>query len=118
MPEGRLTMLPQTKPLDCASARGQADNRPGIRHGVATLPGNLRLPYAERGDPDGHPVIMLHGYTDSWRSFEPVLPYLPRSVRVIVPTLRGHGDAGRPDAGYGMDDFADDVAGLMDVLGI
>ncbi len=38
------------------------------------------LPYVEHGDPDGVPVVMLHGVTDSWRSFEHVLPYLPDSM--------------------------------------
>jgi hypothetical protein len=28
----------------------------------------VRLPYVEQGDPVGLPVILLHGYTDSWRS--------------------------------------------------
>ncbi len=48
------------------------------------LPNGIRLPYAESGDPAGTPVLLLHGYTDSWRSFEPVLPHLPGSLRAIV----------------------------------
>ena len=35
------------------------------------LPSGVRLEYAEQGDPAGVPVLMLHGVTDSWRSFEP-----------------------------------------------
>lgn len=59
---------------------------------------------------------MLHGFTDSWRSFEPVLPHLPRSVRAIAVTQRGHGDSDRPAAGYRTRDFAGDVAALADAL--
>lgn len=88
------------------------------RHGVATLPGGLRLPYAEHGDPAGRPAILLHGYTDSWRSFEPALPYFPAAIRAVAPTQRGHGDAGRPAQGYRLRDFADDLAAFMDALGI
>jgi pimeloyl-ACP methyl ester carboxylesterase len=36
------------------------------------LPSGIRLPYAERGDPAGVPLLLLHGYTDSWRSFAPL----------------------------------------------
>jgi non-heme chloroperoxidase len=42
-----------------------------------TLPGGLVLECAERGVPGGVPVLCLHGITDSWRSFEPVLPWPP-----------------------------------------
>jgi pimeloyl-ACP methyl ester carboxylesterase len=43
---------------------------------------------------------------------------LPRSVRAIAPTQRGHGDAGKPAAGYRPQDFAHDLARLMDALGL
>jgi non-heme chloroperoxidase len=76
------------------------------------------LPYVERGNADGTPVVMLHGVTDSWRSFEHVLPHLPDSIRAIAVTLRGHGDAPKPDAGYLIEDFAEDVVDLLDDLGI
>jgi pimeloyl-ACP methyl ester carboxylesterase len=35
-----------------------------------------RLHYAEQGDPTGEAIIFLHGYSDSWFSFSPVLPLL------------------------------------------
>ena len=38
---------------------------------------NVKLTYVERGDGSGVPVIFLHGYLDSWRSFELVLAQLP-----------------------------------------
>lgn len=90
----------------------------GIRHGDVTVSGGVRLPYRECGDPSGHPLVLLHGYTDSGRSFEGVLPHLPESIRAIVPTLRGHGDSGLPVAGYSVGDFAGDVLELLDALGI
>jgi non-heme chloroperoxidase len=81
---------------------------------LVELPGGLRLPYVEQGDPDGVPVVFLHGITDSWRSFEPVLPYLPDSVHAIALTQRGHGDADRPESGYYPRDFATDLAAFLD----
>ena len=43
------------------------------------LGNDVTLEYAEQGDPGGIPVICLHGVTDSYRSFDPVLPLLPKS---------------------------------------
>jgi pimeloyl-ACP methyl ester carboxylesterase len=82
-----------------------------------TLPGRVTLSYVAQGNPSGIPVILLHGVTDSWYSFAPVLPYLPRSIRAFAISQRGHGDSERP-ASYRTRDFADDVAAFMDALGI
>lgn len=82
------------------------------------LASELTLPYAAHGDPAGTPVVFLHGITDSWRSFERVLPHLPRSLRALAPTQRGHGDADRPAAGYRTRDFAGDVAAFLDALDV
>jgi len=82
------------------------------------LPGGPRLQYVERGDRSGVPMVLLHGYTDSWRSFELVLPQLPPDVRAFAVTLRGHGDAARPADGYRPRDFAADIARFMELLGI
>jgi non-heme chloroperoxidase len=78
------------------------------------LPTGVTLPYVAQGDPAGVPVVLLHGGTDSWRSFEPVLPHLPSSIRAFAVTQRGHGDASRPVAGYHPRDFAADVAAFLD----
>ena len=82
------------------------------------LRNHLRLQYVEQGDPAGTPVLLLHGVTDSWRSFEPVLLHLPPSLRALALTQRGHGDAARPSAGYATRDFAADIADFLDALGI
>ncbi len=82
------------------------------------LPTGVRLPYVERGDPDGVPVLLLHGYTDSWLSWEPVLPHLPGTMHAFVPTQRGHGDAERPEDGYGLHDFDADMAAFVNTLGL
>ena len=80
------------------------------------LPNRVKLPYVEQGDPSGIPVVLLHGVTDSWRSFEPVLPRLPESIHAFAVTQRGHGDADRPESGYRPRDFAADLAAFMDAL--
>jgi non-heme chloroperoxidase len=80
------------------------------------LPNRVTLPYVEQGDLTGVPVLLLHGYADSWRTFELVLPHLPESIRAFAVTQRGHGDASRPAAGYHPHDFAADLAAFMDEL--
>jgi non-heme chloroperoxidase len=82
------------------------------------LPTGVTLPFVEQGDPAGVPVVLLHGGTDSWRSFEPVLPYLPSSIRAFALTQRGHGDASRPASGYHPRDFSADVAAFLDSQGL
>lgn len=84
----------------------------------ASLPNSLELPYVEQGDESGSPVVFLHAYADSWRSFEPVLNHLPRSIHAFAPTQRGHSNAGRPAAGYNVEDFAHDLEAFMDVVGL
>ncbi len=74
----------------------------------------VTLPYVEQGQPSGVPVVFLHGITDSWRSFEPLLPELPASIHAFALTQRGHGDASRPEAGYRPSDFAADLAAFLD----
>ena len=78
----------------------------------------LTLEYVAQGDASGAPVVLLHGLTDSWKSFAPVLPYLPSSLRVIVPSLRGHGGSDHPARNYTMRDMASDVIALLDALGL
>ena len=76
----------------------------------------VTLQYVEQGDPSGVPEVLLHGVTDSWRSFEPVLPHLPESIHAFALTQRGHGDADRPASGFRPRDFAADLAAFMDAL--
>lgn len=84
----------------------------------ARLNNGLRLAYVEQGSREGPTLILLHGYSDSHRSFDLVRPLLPRAWRVIALTQRGHGLSDKPAAGYDMADFADDVRQFMDTKGI
>ncbi len=87
---------------------------PAIRHAAARLTGSLVLPYVEQGDTNGAPIVLLHAYADSWRSFAGVLPHLPGSLHAFAVTQRGHGDASKPATGYAVEDFARDLRGFLD----
>ena len=69
--------------------------------------------YEEHGDPDGPPLVALHGGILTFDgSFGDVLPWLTQGRRVIGVELQGHGhtpDTGRP---MSIERFADDVAEL------
>lgn len=76
----------------------------------------VTLQYVEQGDPSGVPVVLLHGISDSWHSFELVLPHLPESMRAFALTQRGHGDSDRPSGAYRFAAFAADVSAFIDAL--
>lgn len=89
-----------------------------VRHAEVHVGTGVRLHYVEQGDPQGPPVILLHGYSDSWVSYTQVLPLMDKKYHVYVPDLRGHGESDRPARGYTLPDFAGDIIAFMDAKGI
>ncbi len=66
---------------------------------------------------DGPPLVALHGITDTWRTWELVLPALEREHEVLAPTLAGHA-GGPPIEGEVTDAvIADAVERAMDEAG-
>ena len=90
---------------------------PGTLHTAAdqTRP---RLDVAEGGDPAGPAVVLLHGLSDSRRSYEPLVRHLPPWIHTLAVSHRGHGDSDRPSTGYTPKDMARDVANLLDDHGL
>jgi pimeloyl-ACP methyl ester carboxylesterase len=74
--------------------------------------------YAEQGNPNGDPIILIHGFTDSQFSYSRIMPLLDKKYRVFAIDQRGHGDSDKPEAGYSMKDFASDVISFMDAKDI
>jgi hypothetical protein len=56
---------------------------PALRFSDVQLKTGVRLRYAEQGDPKGQPVILLHGYSDSWVSYARVLPLLDGEISCL-----------------------------------
>jgi pimeloyl-ACP methyl ester carboxylesterase len=74
---------------------------------------------AEAGD--GPPVLLLHGFPDSWRLWRHQISALADAGhRVIAPDLRGFGDSAKPEAveAYRMRALVTDVVGVLDALGV
>lgn len=84
----------------------------------AELSTGLTLPYVSVGTSIATPVLLLHAWGESRRSFDRLLPLLPHTVRAMAIDQRGHGDADRPKDGYALADFADDVVAFMDAVGL
>jgi pimeloyl-ACP methyl ester carboxylesterase len=78
----------------------------------------VSLHYAEQGDKAGEAIVFLHGYSDSWFSFSRMLPLLSPEYHAFALTERGHGESDKPECCYTVDDFASDVDGFMDAVGI
>ena len=73
------------------------------------------------GPEDGVPVIFVHGNLSAATWWEETMLRLPAGFRAIAPDLRGYGLADPMavvDATRGLGDFSDDLAALMDELGI
>ena len=88
-----------------AKARGEYANVNGIN-----------LYYEIHGT--GRPLILLHGGLMSGETFGPVLTTLAESHRVVVPDLQGHGRTADIDRPIDIRLMADDIAALIDHLGL
>jgi len=80
------------------------------------LADDVRLAVYERGA--GPPVVLLHAWGETHRSFDRFLELLPAGLHVLVPDQRGSGDSDKPSTGYRLEDAAADVAGMLDALDI
>jgi len=74
------------------------------------LSNGINLEYVEKGNKDATAAIFLHGYSDSWHSFEIVLNMFPPEMHLIALSLRGHGNSSKPNEGYHPKDFAGDLS--------
>ncbi len=78
----------------------------------------INLHYYRAGRTDRPTVMLLHGVTDSGKCWSRVAGELIESYDVVMPDARGHGRSDAPDIGYGEEDRAADVAGVIRALGI
>ncbi len=80
----------------------------------------LRIHYLSKGPQDGIPVIFVHGNLSSSLLWDETLAALPNGYRAFAIDMRGFGDTeAKPlDATRGMGDFADDLRGFVETLGL
>ncbi|MGA0597676.1 alpha/beta fold hydrolase [Enterovirga sp. CN4-39] len=77
---------------------------------------DVKLAYWVSGE--GEPVMQIHGSGFGHGNFAPVTPILARRFKVYDYDQRGYGRSDRPHQTYSIEVWADDLAALMDALGI
>ena len=75
----------------------------------------MRLHYVRAGA--GDPVVLLHGWPQTWYEWKRIIPTLADRYTVIAPDLRGLGDSARPATGYDKRTLARDIHELVAHLG-
>ena len=81
----------------------------------AQLP-ELVMAYDATGS--GRPLVLLHGFPLNRHIWRPQLEGLLDTAWMAAPDLRGHGETEVSEGPYSMDQLADDVAALLEELGI
>lgn len=76
---------------------------------------DLHYECQERGET---PILLLHGNFASWRWWKPFLQGLPDGYRAYAPDLRGCGDSSTPEAGFTIEQMAQDALALADHLNL
>ena len=67
---------------------------------------------------EGVPVLLLHAWGETHRTFDRLLPLLPDTMHLVVPDQRGVGHSSTPADGYALRDAAADMIALLDALEI
>lgn len=64
----------------------------------------------------GPPLLLLHGWPEYWRTWEPVMDRLGNRFTLIAPDLRGFGASSKPAGPWGAGDHAGDLLALLDAM--
>ncbi len=76
----------------------------------------IKLHVASAGS--GTPVVLLHGWPQTWHEWRRVMPLLAGRYRLIVPDLPGLGDSSRPADGYDKKTLAADLKQMCERLNL
>src|SRR5512147_1871208 len=77
---------------------------------------NIALAYEKLGS--GAPLMLIHGYPLDHAIWNDVANQLKNDFTLILPDVRGFGQSTTVESQYTVTDMADDLAGLLDHLGI
>ncbi|MEO8696468.1 MAG: alpha/beta hydrolase [Acidimicrobiales bacterium] len=115
--------------MNSSSAPLPTPEGPGSVSGAPNLPAGFTDTFASRyidtGDVrlhaviggEGPPLLLVHGWPESWYAWRLLMPALARDFQVIAVDQRGMGLSDKPAAGYDSGTLASDLVALMDELG-
>ena len=89
---------------------------PGITHHRVEANGT-RLHYVAAGT-TGSPILLVHGFPETWWAFHKLIPLLAVSHRVFAVDLRGFGDSDNEPGAYDSSTSAQDLHLLIERLGV
>jgi pimeloyl-ACP methyl ester carboxylesterase len=89
----------------------------GVTHRRVDV-GEVSLHVAEAGPEDAPPLLLVHGWPQSWWCWRKIVPLLGDRYRLVMPDLRGHGWSDAPPTGYEKERLARDLVGVLDALEI
>jgi pimeloyl-ACP methyl ester carboxylesterase len=87
---------------------------PGVTHHLADVNGTT-LHYVSAGN-GGTPLLLVHGWPETWWAFRKLIPPLADTHRVIAVDLRGFGDSSNTEGDYTEATFAEDLHQLVQHL--
>ena len=89
---------------------------PGITHHRVEVNGTT-LHYVAAGS-EGTPILLIHGFPETWWAFHRLIPLLAAHHRVFAVDLRGFGDSGNGPGTYDSATAAEDLHLLIEQLGV
>jgi pimeloyl-ACP methyl ester carboxylesterase len=117
-------LRPAAASADTATPRG-----PGSVSGVPNLPAGFARTFTSRYvdanglrlhavvGGSGPPLLLVHGWPESWYAWRLVMPALAKDFTVVAVDQRGYGLSDKPADGYDTGTLANDLVALMDALG-
>lgn len=89
---------------------------PEVQHHVVAVR-DAKLHYVSAGT-DGSPILLVHGFPESWWAFHKLIPLLAHEHRVFAVDLRGFGDSTIAEDGFTSRQAAEDLHELITALGV
>jgi pimeloyl-ACP methyl ester carboxylesterase len=99
---------------DWRSAESHLDSYPQVMVDVA----GERVHAVRAGTPGATPLLLIHGWPDSFLRFDRALPLLAERFDIVVPSIPGYGFSDRPSRSAGPVVIAGQMAELMSALGL
>src|SRR5262249_24529107 len=98
---------------------GSSPSLEGVQHRLIDMGNGISIHVAEAGPVDGPPVMLVHGFPQNWWEWRDIIgPLAADGYRVLCPDLRGAGWSSAPRSRYLKSEVADDLAALLDQLGV